>query len=91
MQNVEAKDGKMTIGSYVYNVSAAVSNAVLVMLGVGLLFQSVANITHWTALYQVGALAQVLLPAAFGAGGGVTTASEYTGPFQFHDCGNGRC
>ena len=23
--------------------------------------------------------------------GGVTTASEYTGPFQFHDCGNGRC
>lgn len=68
MQNVEAKDGKMTIGSYVYNVSAAVSNAVLVMLGVGLLFQSVANITHWTALYQVGALAQVLLPAAFGTG-----------------------
>lgn len=67
MQNVES-EGKMTIRDYVYNVSSAVANAVLVMLGMGLLFQSISNITHWQALGQVGAVIQVLLPAAFGAG-----------------------
>ena len=67
MENTQAQDGRMPVKDYVYNVSAAVSNAILVMLGVGLLFQSIANIVHWNQLYQIGAIAQVLLPAGFGA------------------------
>ncbi len=67
MENTQTADGRMSVKDYVYNVSAAVSNAILVMLGVGLLFQSVANIVHWNQLYQIGAIAQVLLPAGFGA------------------------
>lgn len=67
MENTQANEERMSVKEYVYKVSAAVSNAILVMLGVGLLFQSVANIVHWHQLYQIGAMAQVLLPAAFGA------------------------
>jgi len=67
MENTQTADGRMSVKDYVYNVSAAVSNAILLMLGVGLLFQSVANIVHWNQLYQIGAIAQVLLPAGFGA------------------------
>lgn len=58
---------KMSVMDYVYKVSAGVSNAVLVMLGIGLLTQSIANFVHWTALYQVGSIAQWLLAPAFGA------------------------
>ena len=57
---------KMSTMDYVYKVSAGVSNAILVCLGIGLLLQSLANFVHWTALYQVGAIAQVLLGPAFG-------------------------
>ena len=57
---------KMTTKDYVYQVSAGVSNAILVCLGIGLLLQSFANFLHWQALYQVGAIAQVLLGPAFG-------------------------
>ena len=39
---------------------------VLVCLGIGLLLQSLANFVHWTALYQVGVIAQLLLGPAFG-------------------------
>ncbi|MCG0612032.1 putative integral membrane protein (putative) [Lactiplantibacillus plantarum] len=57
---------KMSTMDYVYKVSAGVSNAILVCLGIGLLLQSLANFVHWAALYQVGAIAQVLLGPAFG-------------------------
>lgn len=62
-----ATEKKMSISDYVYTVSAGVSNAVLVMLGVGLLIQSIANFVHWDALYQVGVIAQWMLAPAFGA------------------------
>ncbi|WP_416274087.1 PTS transporter subunit IIC [Ligilactobacillus acidipiscis] len=63
----EQTEEKMSVKDYVYAVSAGVSNAVLVMLGVGLLIQSLANFVHWDALYQVGAIAQWMLAPAFGA------------------------
>ena len=58
---------KLTVKDYVYLVSAGVSNAVLVMLGVGLLTQTIANFVNWPQLHQVGAIAQWLLAPAFGA------------------------
>lgn len=58
---------KLSVKDYVYLVSAGVSNAVLVMLGIGLLTQSIANFVHWPQLHQVGAIAQWLLAPAFGA------------------------
>ncbi len=60
-------DKKMSVMDYVYMVSAGVSNAVLVMLGIGILTQSIANFVHWPQLFQVGAIAQWLLAPAFGA------------------------
>lgn len=66
-QQQEQAEKKMSVKDYVYAVSAGVSNAVLVMLGVGLLIQSIANFVHWDALYQVGAIAQWMLAPAFGA------------------------
>lgn len=67
MEETVQQEHKMTVKDYVYTVSAGVSNAVLVMLGVGLLIQSIANFVHWHALYQVGAIAQWMLAPAFGA------------------------
>ncbi|WP_420877370.1 PTS transporter subunit IIC [Secundilactobacillus kimchicus] len=63
----ESSTEKMSVMDYVYKISAGVSNAVLVMLGIGLLTQSIANFVHWPALYQVGSIAQWLLAPAFGA------------------------
>ncbi|WP_349641839.1 PTS transporter subunit IIC [Eupransor demetentiae] len=51
----------------VYNTLAAVSNAVLVTLGMGLLLQTMATFIHWGPMAQFGAITKVMLPAAFGA------------------------
>ncbi|MEJ6348874.1 PTS sugar transporter subunit IIC [Holzapfeliella sp. He02] len=51
---------------YVYQVSAGVSNAILVCLGIGLLLQSVGKMTNIQALYQIGTISQVLLGPAIG-------------------------
>ncbi|WP_390409754.1 PTS transporter subunit IIC [Lacticaseibacillus jixiensis] len=66
MSNAANTESPKTMMDWVYRVSAGVANAVLVCLGIGLLFQALANFTHWTALYQVGTIAQVLLGPAFG-------------------------
>lgn len=68
----ESAAAKPKTMDYVYRVSAGVANAILVCLGIGLLLQSIANFTHWTALYQIGAIAQVLLGPAFGVAIAVT-------------------
>jgi uncharacterized membrane protein len=62
----------MSTMDWVYRVSAGVANAVLVCLGIGLLFQALANFTHWTALYQVGSISQILLGPAIGVGVAMT-------------------
>ncbi len=38
---------KSTVKDYVYTVSAGVSNVILVMLGIGLLTESLAGFIHW--------------------------------------------
>ncbi|MFT9030818.1 MAG: PTS sugar transporter subunit IIC [Leuconostoc pseudomesenteroides] len=58
---------KESIRDTVYKVSAAVSNAILVTLGMGLLLQTIAGFTHWAPMVQMGAITKVMLPAAFGA------------------------
>lgn len=58
---------KESIRETVYKVSAAVSNAILVTLGMGLLLQTIAGFIHWAPMVQMGAITKVMLPAAFGA------------------------
>lgn len=58
---------KISIKETVYNVSAAVSNAILVTLGMGLLLQTIAGFIDWAPMVQMGAITKVMLPAAFGA------------------------
>lgn len=58
---------KESIRDTVYKVSAAVSNAILVTLGMGLLLQTIAGFIHWAPIVQMGAITKVMLPAAFGA------------------------
>ncbi len=56
-----------TVKEYAYRISAAVANAILVTLGIGLLLQTIASFVHWNALYQVGVIANDLLaPPALG-------------------------
>lgn len=59
-------NANLTVKQYAYNVSAAVANAILVTLGVGLLLQSMANIFHIAVLAKVGLIAQDLLAPAIG-------------------------
>lgn len=56
-----------SIRDIVYNTSAAVSNAILVTLGMGLLLQTIAGFIQWEPMVQMGEITKVMLPAAFGA------------------------
>ncbi|MFL2068904.1 PTS transporter subunit IIC [Leuconostoc mesenteroides] len=58
---------KESVRDTVYKVSAAVSNAILVTLGMGLLLQTIAGFIHWAPMVQMGAITKIMLPAAFGA------------------------
>ncbi len=51
-----------------YKASAGIANAVLVTLGIGLLFESVGTYFGWEAFQVIGAAAKVLLAPALGAG-----------------------
>lgn len=64
----QLQEEKLTIKEYVYRVAAGVSNAVLVMLGIGLLFETIGNFIHWPAFHSIGTVAKLLLAPAFGAG-----------------------
>lgn len=59
-------DGKLTMMDYVYRVSAGVANAVLVMLGIGLLIETIGGFIHWPAFAGIGTIAKSLLAPAFG-------------------------
>ncbi|PAD44222.1 PTS transporter subunit IIC [Shouchella clausii] len=51
-----------------YKASAGVANAVLVTLGIGLLFESFGNIFGWSAFVTIGSITKILLAPAIGAG-----------------------
>ncbi|MGX7328484.1 PTS transporter subunit IIC [Enterococcus bulliens] len=59
---------KEIVKDHVYKVSAGISNAVLVTLGIGLLFETIGKFTGITEITQIGTLAKLLLAPAFGAG-----------------------
>ncbi|PLT29427.1 PTS transporter subunit IIC [Peribacillus deserti] len=50
-----------------YKASAGVANAVLVTLGIGLLFESIGNFVGWDVLVVIGGAAKILLAPAIGA------------------------
>lgn len=51
----------------VFLVVSGVSNAIFVTLGIGMLIVAIANLVHWSALYQIGVIDQVLMAPAIGA------------------------
>ena len=63
----KAVEAKASMLELVYNTSAAVSNAILVTLGMGLLLQTIAGFINWAPMVQMGAITKIMLPAAFGA------------------------
>lgn len=65
MENAEAQSNP-TVKEYAYRITAAIANAVLVTLGIGLLLQTFASFVHWNALSQVGLIANSLLAPALG-------------------------
>ena len=66
MNRVDVQEAKKTVRDYAYNLSAAIANAILVTLGMGLLMQTVAGFVHWQPLFEAGTLAQALLAPALG-------------------------
>lgn len=66
MENTGSPQSKTTVKEYAYRISAAVANAILVTLGIGLLLQTIASFVHWNALYQVGVIANNLLAPSIG-------------------------
>lgn len=63
----KAVEAKASMRELVYNTSAAVSNAILVTLGMGLLLQTIAGFINWAPMVQMGAITKIMLPSAFGA------------------------
>lgn len=63
----KAVEAKASMRELVYNTSAAVSNAILVTLGMGLLLQTIAGFINWAPMVQMAAITKIMLPAAFGA------------------------
>ncbi|MEY8735247.1 PTS transporter subunit IIC [Peribacillus frigoritolerans] len=51
-----------------YKASTGIANAVLVTLGIGLLFESIGGYLGWEVLLAIGGAAKVLLAPALGAG-----------------------
>ncbi|WP_430609262.1 PTS transporter subunit IIC [Enterococcus sp. DIV0876] len=59
---------KISVKEYVYKVSLGVSNAVLVALGVGLLLETIGQLTGIATIGTIGTVSKLLLAPAFGAG-----------------------
>lgn len=59
-------ESEMTMKDWVYAVSQGIGNTILVILGMGLLLNTIGTATHWTAMAQVGTMAQKLLAPALG-------------------------
>ncbi len=80
-ENIKGKvnESKESIRDTVYKVSAAVSNAILVTLGMGLLLQTIAGFINWAPMVQMGAITKIMLPAAFGAAIASQMKNKYNG------------
>ncbi|MBT2672143.1 PTS sugar transporter subunit IIC [Streptomyces sp. ISL-14] len=59
---------KEYISDRMYKASTGIANAVLVTLGIGLLFESIGGYLGWEVFLAIGGAAKVLLAPALGAG-----------------------
>ncbi|MDN4618744.1 PTS sugar transporter subunit IIC [Paenibacillus sp. PsM32] len=59
---------KEYVVSRMYKASAGMANAVLVTLGIGLLFETFGKFLGWDTLIAIGSVAKILLAPALGAG-----------------------
>ncbi|MBT2646484.1 PTS sugar transporter subunit IIC [Bacillus sp. ISL-34] len=59
---------KEYISNRMYKASTGIANAVLVTLGIGLLFESIGGYLGWEIFLAIGGAAKVLLAPALGAG-----------------------
>ncbi len=57
-----------SVRDVVFDVSTGISNAILAVLGMGLLMSSIGNIIGYTPLVQAGLMGQKLLAPALGVG-----------------------
>lgn len=57
-----------TAREVVFDVSTGISNAILAVLGMGLLMSSLGNLFHYTPLIQAGLMGQKMLAPALGVG-----------------------
>ncbi|GMA70166.1 membrane protein [Leuconostoc litchii] len=66
VSDMKAQPRKMS--EVVFDVSQGISNAILAVLGMGLLMSSIGNIFHYTPLIQAGLMGQKMLAPALGVG-----------------------
>ncbi|MCT8390043.1 PTS sugar transporter subunit IIC [Leuconostoc holzapfelii] len=64
----DKKDKPKTLRDVVFDVSTGISNAILAVLGMGLLMSSLGNLFHYTPLIQAGLMGQKMLAPALGVG-----------------------
>lgn len=59
---------KESVKELAYKAAAGIANSVLVMLGIGLLCETIGKFIHWQAFIGIGTIAKSLLAPAIGAG-----------------------
>lgn len=64
----DMKEQPRKVSEVVFDVSQGISNAILAVLGMGLLMASIGNIFHYTPLIQAGLMGQKMLAPALGVG-----------------------
>ncbi|MDT8717096.1 PTS sugar transporter subunit IIC [Clostridium sp. 19966] len=67
-ENYDEKNEKQSILELAYKAAAGIANAVLVMLGIGLLCETIGKFVHWQAFIGIGTIAKSMLSPAIGAG-----------------------
>lgn len=66
--NEEDFNQKESLKEQAYKVGVGIANAVLVMLGIGLLCETLGKFIHWQAFVGIGTIAKSMLAPAIGAG-----------------------
>nr|WP_220741978.1 PTS sugar transporter subunit IIC [Leuconostoc palmae] len=68
MTLLDKKTQPRTAREMVFDISTGISNAILAVLGMGLLMSSIGNLFHYTPLIQAGLMGQKMLAPALGVG-----------------------
>ncbi|MBU3215558.1 PTS sugar transporter subunit IIC [Clostridium estertheticum] len=65
---IKVVENKESVREMANKVAAGIANAVLVMLGIGLLCETIGKFMHWQAFVGIGTIAKSMLAPALGAG-----------------------